>query len=158
LTKTVFFFKIILYTVVFLYSVNAGMALHHFASLGVQGRLHWQTRGTHPEPEHNSVQGAVNRAVLWFTAKSLKLKSMYYVYILKSSKDGKLYTGRTNKLQQRLNQHLKGLVKSTKNRRPLKIIFYEAFKDKSDTIRRESYFKTSKGKKALRLMLRESLK
>ena len=118
----------------------------------------WQTRRTHPEPEHSSVQGAVNRAVLWFTAKSLKLQSMYYVYILKSLKDGKLYIGRTSTLQKRLSRHKNGLVKATKNRRPLIIVFYEAFRNKGDAIRREKYFKTTKGKKALRLILRESLK
>lgn len=83
---------------------------------------------------------------------------MYYVYILKSLKDGKLYIGRTSTLQKRLSQHKDGLVKATKNRRSLVLGFYEAFRNKGDATRREKYSKTTKGKKTLRLMLRESLK
>jgi len=83
---------------------------------------------------------------------------MHYVYILKSLKDGKFYIGRTGTLQKRLNQHKKGLVKSTRNRLPVILVFYEGFRSKNDAIRREGYFKTTKGKKALRLMLRDSLK
>jgi putative endonuclease len=47
---------------------------------------------------------------------------------------------------------------STKNRRPLELIFYEAFPNKFDALRRESYFKTSKGKATLKQMLKEFLK
>lgn len=83
---------------------------------------------------------------------------MYYAYILKSLKDGKLYAGRTKTLHKRLDQHQTGLVQSTKGRRPLALIFYEGFITQSDAIRRERYFKTTKGKKALKLMLRDSLK
>ena len=83
---------------------------------------------------------------------------MRYVYILKSLKDYKLYIGRTDDLKRRFVEHVNGKIISTKNRRPLKLIFYESFASKSDAIRREKYFKTSKGKSSLRMMLRESLK
>ncbi len=43
----------------------------------------------------------------------------YFVYVLYSQKDKNLYIGQTNKLEIRLNEHLNGRVKSTKNRRPL---------------------------------------
>ena len=82
---------------------------------------------------------------------------MYYVYILKSSKDGKLYTGHTVNLKQRLHRHNMGGVRSTKNRRPLKLIFYEVYLKKDDAKRREKYFKTTDGKKALKIMLRKTL-
>jgi putative endonuclease len=83
---------------------------------------------------------------------------MHYVYILKSLKDLKLYIGKSDNLKRRIDEHFTGKVKSTKSRIPLKLVFYEAFLDKKDADRREKYFKTSKGKSTLRMMLRESLK
>jgi len=83
---------------------------------------------------------------------------MHYVYILKSLKDPRLYIGRTDNLRKRFREHQKGKVKSTKHRRPFSLVFYEAFIGKEDTIRREKYFKTSKGKTSLKLIIRESLR
>jgi len=82
---------------------------------------------------------------------------MYFVYIL-LLKNINLYAGYTDNLKRRLPEHLTGKVKSTRNRRPLKLIYYEAFISKKDARRREKYFKTTKGKSTLRLMLRETLK
>ncbi len=82
---------------------------------------------------------------------------MYYVYILKSERDGKLYTGRTEDLKRRIKEHLSGKSIATKKMLPLELIFYEAFKSKKDSIRRERYFKTSKGKSSLKQIIRESL-
>lgn len=79
---------------------------------------------------------------------------MYYTYVLHSAKDNKLYIGTTSNLRKRYQQHLNGEVFSTKGRLPLSLIFYEAFIEQADTIRREKYFKTSPGKRTLRLMLR----
>ena len=83
---------------------------------------------------------------------------MFYVYILKSSRDSKLYIGRSNNLKRRILEHKNGKVIATKHRRPLKLIFYEAFISKEDSVRRENYFKTTKGKSSLKLMIRESIK
>jgi len=83
---------------------------------------------------------------------------MHYAYVLKSLRDKKLYLGRSDDLRRRIVEHKKGKVDATKNRLPIELIFYEAFKDKSDAIRRESYFKTTKGKRALAIMLKESLR
>lgn len=82
---------------------------------------------------------------------------MYYVYILKSLKDLDLYIGRSDDLKRRIIEHNQGKVQSTKSRRPVELVGYEAFRQKGDAVRREKYFKTSKGKSTLRLMLRESL-
>mgnify|MGYP007002385171 FL=1 len=49
------------------------------------------------------------------------------------------------------------MVNATKNRLPVKLIFYEAYLNKYDAIRREDYFKTSKGKQTLRNMLKKYL-
>lgn len=83
---------------------------------------------------------------------------MHIVYILQSVKDNQFYTGYTTNLRRRLAAHKCGDVDSTRYRRPLHCIYYEVFINKYDAIRRESYFKSTAGKKTLRLMLRETLK
>jgi putative endonuclease len=74
----------------------------------------------------------------------------YYVYVLRSSKDKKFYTGYTNNLKSRFELHQKGRVDSTKNRRPLKLIYYEACLNQQDATHREKYLKTYHGKLFLR--------
>jgi putative endonuclease len=83
---------------------------------------------------------------------------MYYVYVLRSDLDRKLYIGYTADLRNRMRKHNSGEVTSTKSRRPFELIFYEGYKDMKDAKRREQYFKTAKGKSSLKLMLRDSLK
>jgi putative endonuclease len=75
---------------------------------------------------------------------------MHYVYVLKSSKDGKLYVGRTNNLKRRLDEHMKGKVESTHKRRPLKFVYAEISKNIEDVVHRETYLKTSWGKRYLK--------
>jgi len=83
---------------------------------------------------------------------------MYYTYILYSLKDNKFYIGFTTDLRKRVKEHQKKKVFATKGRTPLKLIFYEAFLNKKDALKREKYFKTAKGKKTLKLMLKNYLK
>jgi len=71
---------------------------------------------------------------------------MYYTYVLQSEKDSKFYIGFTKGLKQRFKEHEKGLVESTKNRRPLKLIYYEACLSQGDATKREKYFKTYHGR------------
>lgn len=79
----------------------------------------------------------------------------YYVYALRSQRDNKLYVGFTANLEHRLSQHSKGEVTATRSRRPLDLIFYEAYRNKYDALRREKYFKTANGKSSLHRMLKE---
>jgi len=81
----------------------------------------------------------------------------YYVYVLKSGKDKKFYTGYTNNLKLRFEQHQKGKVPSTKDRRPLKLIYYESCLDQQDATHREKYLKTYHGKSFLRKRLKSYL-
>ncbi len=82
---------------------------------------------------------------------------MYYTYVLKSEKDRRFYTGVTNDLRKRLSEHNKGIVKSTKYRMPLRLIYYEACINKEDAYRRERYLKTGKGKRYLHNRLKEGM-
>jgi len=71
---------------------------------------------------------------------------MYYVYILKSKKDGNLYTGYTKNLKSRFELHNKGRITSTKHRVPLELIYYEACLNQQDATHREKYLKTYRGR------------
>lgn len=79
---------------------------------------------------------------------------MYYTYVLKSHFDNKLYTGYTKDLKKRFEQHTCGYVKSTKDRLPLELIYYEACICEEDAIRREKYLKTYRGKMSLKNRLK----
>ena len=82
---------------------------------------------------------------------------MHYVYILKSTKDKQNYVGYTKNLKFRFEQHQKGLVSSTKNRRPLKLIYYEACISQKDATNREKYLKTLYGKRFIKSRLKSYL-
>jgi len=81
----------------------------------------------------------------------------YYVYILQSEKDGEFYTGYTKDLKLRFEQHQKGLVESTKNRQPLKLIYSEACLNRQDATHREKYLKSYYGKMFIRNRLKSYL-
>ncbi|RLE08184.1 GIY-YIG nuclease family protein [Candidatus Aerophobetes bacterium] len=71
---------------------------------------------------------------------------MYYVYFLLLNNEN-IYTGSTNNLKRRIVEH--------KNKKPLKLIAYEAYLIESDALRREKFFKTTEGKRLLRLQLKD---
>ena len=71
---------------------------------------------------------------------------MYYIYILLSLRDKNFYVGYTKDLQSRLKLHNSGQVASTKNRQPLKLIYYEVCINQQDATHREKYLKTSWGR------------
>ena len=74
------------------------------------------------------------------------MEGFYYTYVLLSLKDHKHYTGYTKDLKSRFEQHQEGKVQSTKNRRPLKLIYFEACLNQQDATQREKYLKTHYGK------------
>ena len=75
---------------------------------------------------------------------------MVYVYVLWSRRDGFLYTGCTRDLRNRFALHNIGDVPSTRDRRPLELIYYEACLNEKDAFRREKYLKTTYGKRYLK--------
>ena len=82
---------------------------------------------------------------------------MFYTYVLQSEKDNNFYVGFTADLKQRFDQHQGGLVPSTKDRRPLKLIYYEACLNQSDATKREKYLKSYHGKMFLKKRLKSYL-
>jgi putative endonuclease len=82
---------------------------------------------------------------------------MYYVYVLFSYKDKKLYTGFSSDLRKRVKEHTNGEVLSTKSRLPTELIYYEAYRDKRDAIKREIFLKSGRGREVLKSLLIHSL-
>ncbi len=70
----------------------------------------------------------------------------YYVYILQSLKDSKFYTGYTENLKLRFEEHQKGYVISTRDRKPFRLVYFEGCLDKKDAIHREKYLKSYLGR------------
>jgi len=71
--------------------------------------------------------------------------NFFHVYILRCN-DGGIYTGFTQDLDDRLDRHNRGSVPSTKNRRPVKLIFFCSFVDKYQAYAFEKYLKTGSGR------------
>jgi len=82
------------------------------------------------------------------------MNEFYFVYVLYSLKDGKLYTGYTKDLKSRFDLHQSGKVGSTMNRRPLELIYFEGCLNQQDATHREKYLKSFHGK----LFIRNRLK
>lgn len=86
------------------------------------------------------------------------MKTFFYVYILFSFKDHRLYVGYTENLKERVKKHILGDVRATKDRRPLKLIHYEVFSDKRDAKAREVFLKSGFGRSQLKEALQNLLK
>lgn len=75
---------------------------------------------------------------------------MWYVYILRSVRDGEMYVGSTNDLERRLREHNQGMCHSTPHRRPLQLEAYVAVREEATARALEKYFKTGSGIATLR--------
>lgn len=78
------------------------------------------------------------------------MEEFYYVYVLRSQKDKKFYTGFTQDIKQRLSQHNSGKVHSTKSRIPFDLVYYEVSMNIEDAVHREKYLKTTYGKRYIK--------
>ena len=81
----------------------------------------------------------------------------YYVYILQSDLDQNFYTGYTNNLNRRIKEHNNGKVKSTTNRRPFKLVYWEGCLNQHDATKREKYLKTAWGKRYIKNRIKNYL-
>jgi len=111
-----------------------------------------------PEVCSESARNSTSWTFMFLSVKKQNMKKLEYcVYILFSLKDKQFYTGYTTDLKQRLTDHFHGHSTNTSFRRPFILLFCEYFLSKKDAMRREEYFKTSSGKRTLKIMLRDSL-
>ena len=67
---------------------------------------------------------------------------MYYVYLLKSVKDGATYIGYTRNLQRRVEEHRSGVTYTTRRHLPVELVYYEAYKSITDAKNREKGLKS----------------
>ena len=81
----------------------------------------------------------------------------YYIYTLQSLKDLNFYVGYTNNIQRRIDEHQSGKVLSTKNRLPMKLIYWEGCLNQKDALQREKYLKSSWGKRFIKNRLKNYL-
>ena len=82
---------------------------------------------------------------------------MFYTYVLQSLNDMQFYVGYTKDLKLRFDKHTKGFVESSRDRRPLKLVYYEACLSQADALRRVKYFKTYHGKMFIKKRLKSYL-
>ncbi|HET9476823.1 MAG TPA: GIY-YIG nuclease family protein [Dehalococcoidia bacterium] len=80
---------------------------------------------------------------------------MHYLYVLRSLKDGRLYTGIAANVERRLNDHNAGRSRATRYRRPLVLLYTEAHQTRAEAMARERYFKTAEGGALKRRLIAE---
>lgn len=83
---------------------------------------------------------------------------MFYVYVLKSEKNGKLYKGFTSDLKRRIKEHSCHQPKFTGDNGPWKLIYYEAFISEKDARKEEKFLKSGKGRERLKYLFENSIK
>ncbi len=79
---------------------------------------------------------------------------MYYLYILFCHKTNTLYVGQSNNLEKRLLKYKMGEVRSTKNKLPVSLIYFEIYPTRSEVMKREQFFKSLVGSKVKNKILK----
>ena len=75
---------------------------------------------------------------------------MFYVYILLNEAGTRTYTGVSDDVNKRLEEHNAGRVKSSRPYRPYKIIYTESFATLSEARQKEKFYKSITGRRKLR--------
>ena len=70
----------------------------------------------------------------------------YFVYILRSERDGKQYIGCTSDLAERLRRHNRGQVRATKHRAPWRLVHVEKYAEQTEAFLREKFLKSWAGR------------
>jgi putative endonuclease len=73
-----------------------------------------------------------------------------FVYVIRSSKDGRFYVGLTDNVERRVFQHNSGKAKSTKGYVPWTLLFFEEFKTRVEARKREKFLKAGSGKEYIK--------
>lgn len=77
----------------------------------------------------------------------------YYIYILKSLKFDKFYTGYTNDLKRRLNEHNSVRADYTRKYKPWEIFYFEECNDVIEARQKEKYYKSASGRRKIKKIL-----
>ena len=83
------------------------------------------------------------------------MSKKFWVYIIQSKIDNWTYTGHTNDVDRRLNDHNRGKMSSTRHHRPLKLIYTEEFSSRSDAMIREKFLKSGKGREVRKELIKQ---
>jgi putative endonuclease len=78
---------------------------------------------------------------------------MYTVYVLKSLRDGKQYTGYSSDVNRRILEHNSGKTESTRRRRPFELIYTEEYQSEEEAKERERFLKSGKRREELKKLL-----
>ncbi|MCC1483210.1 GIY-YIG nuclease family protein [Winogradskyella immobilis] len=78
---------------------------------------------------------------------------MYYVYVIKSKVDDRLYKGMTKRLGERIKEHNSGKTKSTKGYMPWELVYKEILNTRKEARQREKFLKSGKGRDFLKQIL-----
>jgi len=81
---------------------------------------------------------------------------MYYVYVLKSQKNGRFYTGSTKDIEKRFSEHNSGKSRATRHTRPFELVYKESYNSRAEAYQREKYLKAGKGREELEEILGSS--
>ena len=87
-----------------------------------------------------------------FPPRVQNFQGIYFVYVIKSLKDGSYYKGYTSNLEKRLKEHNSGKSVYTSSRVPWEIVYHEVYEDIESAKRREKYFKTGAGSRLIKKM------
>ena len=68
----------------------------------------------------------------------------YFVYILRSQKDGSYYVGSTQDLDERIQRHNEGRCLYTKARKPWSLVYFQEYQDRAKALKREREIKSKK--------------
>jgi len=82
---------------------------------------------------------------------------MFYVYVLRSETDFGFYISYSANLKKRFSEHVAGTSFATSDRRPWRLIYYEAYLNQTDALGRERYLKSGAGRRFLTTQLRHYL-
>ncbi len=77
---------------------------------------------------------------------------VYFVYAIKSLKDGRIYVGMSSDVERRVSEHNAGKTKSSKGYCPWVLFFTEKCETRVDARIREKYYKSGSGKEKLKVM------
>ena len=77
---------------------------------------------------------------------------MYHVYILLNETETRTYTGVTDDVNKRLDEHNAGRVKSSNSYRPYRLIHTESFETLSEARQKEKFYKSTTGRRRLKEM------